>query len=79
MKGQGKIMVDQPKLIAEYNKGMGGVDILDMHLAAYRPKITSKKWWWPLFSNALNLAVVAAFKIHQRVSPLPAAKKLTHL
>ena len=24
-------------------------------------------WWWPLFANALNIAVVAAFKIHKKV------------
>ncbi|KRZ66395.1 hypothetical protein T08_3914 [Trichinella sp. T8] len=38
---------------------MGGVDILDKLLSSYRPCLRSKKWWWNLFSNALNLTVVA--------------------
>ena len=79
VKGRGKVSVDQPKLITEYNSGMGGVDLLDMQLASYRPNLTSKKWWWPLFSNALNLAIVAAFKIYKHTSPLTLEKQLSHL
>ena len=75
MKGKGKVSVDQPKVISEYNKGMGGVDLLDMLLGSYRPNLRSKKWWWPLFANALNIAVVAAFKIHQKVC----VDQLSHL
>ena len=66
VKGKGKVSVDQPKVISEYNKGMGGVDLLDMLLGSYRPNLCSKKLWWPLFSNALNIAVVATFKIHKK-------------
>ena len=65
VKRKGKVSVDQPKVISEYNKGMGGVDLLDMLLGSYRPNLRSRKWWWPLFSNALNIVVVAAFKIHK--------------
>lgn len=43
---------------------MGGVDQLDRLLSSYRPKIRGKKWWWPLFTNALNLSIVAAWRIH---------------
>ena len=62
---KGKVYVKQPKLISEYKKVIGGVDLLDMLLGSYRPNLRSKKWWWPLFSNGLNTAVVAAFKIHK--------------
>ena len=67
MKGKGKFFFDQPKFISEYNKGMGVVDLLDMLLGSYLPNPRSKKWWWPLLPNALNIAVVAAFKIHKKV------------
>ena len=40
VKGAGKVAVDQPNLIADYNSGMGGVDLLDMQLASYTPKLT---------------------------------------
>ena len=75
VKGKGKVSVDQPKVIAEYNKGIGGVDLFDMLLGSYRPNLRSKKWWWPLFANALNIAVVAAFKIHKKVC----VDQLSHL
>ena len=45
VKEKGKVSVDQPKVISEYNKGMGGVDFLDMLLGSYRPNLRSKKWW----------------------------------
>ena len=41
VKGTGKVAVDQPNLIADYNTGMRGVDLLDMQLASCRPKLTS--------------------------------------
>ena len=66
MKGKGKVSADKPKVISEYNKGMGVVDLLDMLLGSYRPNLRSKKWWWPLFVNTLNIAVVAAFKIPKK-------------
>ncbi|KRY42918.1 hypothetical protein T01_7745 [Trichinella spiralis] len=33
----------------------------NVHIAYYRPKMRSRKWWWSLFNNALNIAVVAAW------------------
>ena len=61
--------IPQPKLIASYNRGMGGVDMLDQLLAAYRPTIRGKKWWWPLFTNVLNVSVVAAWRLYQASHP----------
>lgn len=46
---------------------MGSVDLLGMLLRSYRPNLPSKNWCRPLFSNALNNAVVAAFEIHKNV------------
>lgn len=38
--------------------------MLDKLLGSYRPNLRSKKWWWNLFSNGLNMAVVAAWRLH---------------
>ena len=57
-----KVDLPQPHVVASYNKYMGGVDLLDRFLSQYRPKITGKKWWWPFFTNTLNMAVVAAWR-----------------
>ena len=60
VKGKSGTYVDQPNLVKSYNESMGGVDVMDRLLGSYRPLIRGKKWWWPLFTNALNISVVAA-------------------
>ena len=50
-----------------YNKYMGGVDLLDRFLSEYRPQLHSKKWWWCLFANFLNMSVVAAWRLHKEI------------
>lgn len=62
------IDLPQPAAVHEYNLHMGGVDILDRFMSNYRPVFRSKKWWWPLFINGLNMAVVAAWRLHVEVS-----------
>ena len=39
VKGERKVSVDQPKVISEYNKGIGSVDLLGMLLGSYRPNL----------------------------------------
>ena len=56
--------VPQPHLISTYNKGLGGVDLLDRLSASYRPSIRGKKWYWPLFTNVLNVSLVSAWRAH---------------
>lgn len=60
-----KISVNQPKLIAEYNLGMGGVDLHDQAINNYSIKFRGKKWWWPLFTAMLSSTVVNAWKLHK--------------
>ena len=76
VKNKGKVKVNQPNLIKMYNSGMGGVDTCDHLLSAYRPRLRSKKWWWNLFSHALNLSVVAAYKFYITVNR---GSKMTHI
>ena len=65
-----KKKVTQPRMIANYTAGIGGVDLCDRLLLAYRPRIKGKKWWWNLFINTINTAVVASWKIHWKVLSL---------
>ena len=67
--------VTQPKLIKQYNLGMGGVDVMDRLLGTYWPMIQGKKWHWPLVINAINVSVVAAWRIHCNAVVSP----MTHL
>lgn len=59
-----KVEIPQPHLIKKYNEGMGGVDVMDRLLGSYRPRLRSKKWWWNLFSNGLNMALIAGWLLH---------------
>jgi hypothetical protein len=75
VKGSSQVAATQPHLVKRYNDGMGGVDLMDRLLAAYRPIIRGKKWWWPLFLNVVNESVVAAWRLHCSV----ARQKMDHL
>ena len=70
-----RLKINQLHLISSYNKGMGGVDLMDRLLAAYRPSIRGKKWYWPLFTNLINITVVASWRAYNAV----ADKKKDHL
>ena len=77
VRGKGTIEVAKPNIIRLYNKGMGGVDLMDRLLGSHRPTIRAKKWWWPLMTNLLNISIVAGWKFyciqHQKDA------KITHL
>lgn len=54
---------DQPKLLKNYNHGMGGVDLHDNAAQNYYIAIRQKKWYWPLWIAMLNSAIVNAWKL----------------
>ncbi|KRZ65680.1 PiggyBac transposable element-derived protein 3 [Trichinella papuae] len=64
-----------PNLVRSYNIGIGGVDLLYRLAAAYHPIIIGKKWYWPLFINALNAATVAAWRIHHFMEKRPLSQR----
>ena len=66
-----KVKVSQPKLVGEYNAHMGGVDHADWLAAHYAIGIRGKKWYFPLITRGLQMAVVNAWLIHKRVSNAP--------
>ena len=49
------IQVPQPMMIGKYNHGMGGVDLLDNMVAAYRSSFHQKKWWYPFYRYVIVL------------------------
>ena len=58
------IQVPQPKLIAEYNGNMGSVDKMDWNVQKYRIRVRGKKWYFPLVTNAVDVALVNAHAIY---------------
>ena len=59
------VRVQQPLLINSYNKRMGGVDLHDSFVAKYRIRVKGKKWWWPLFLNAIDATLVNAWRLYR--------------
>lgn len=60
-----KVKVPQPHLFSSYNSGMGGVDLHNQTVNNYRIRIRGKKWWWPLFTQMINMTVANAWRIYQ--------------
>jgi hypothetical protein len=66
--------VVKPTAILDYNKFMGGVDLLDQLAKSYTPLRKTVKWWKKLFLHLVNLAVVNAYVVWKASGP----RKLTH-
>ena len=52
-----------PHSVAKYNKGMGGVDLLDAMVAKYRGQVRRRKWWWPIFNWFVAVTAVNAWRL----------------
>ena len=76
-----RLNIDMPNSIHIYNKHMGGVDLFDQQVSAYRIRIRSKKWWWCLFSWCVTAQVVNAWNIyrqkHNKVQLLDYAREIS--
>ncbi|KAG5869301.1 hypothetical protein JTB14_000925 [Gonioctena quinquepunctata] len=60
------IYVSRPSLITEYDRFMGGIDLLNENTARYRMSIRRKKWWWAIFTWLLDVSVVNAWNIYRQ-------------
>lgn len=61
------IQVDCPNVIREYNKHMGGVDLLDSLMGRYKIYLKSRKWYIRLFYHLIDLCTVNAWLLYKRV------------
>lgn len=55
------VKIPQPHLIAEYNKNMGGVDLMDDNISTYRINIRGKKWYMPILLWLLDVMMSNAW------------------
>ncbi|GFW21825.1 piggyBac transposable element-derived protein 3 [Trichonephila clavipes] len=53
-----KYIIDQPCLVSNYNKNMGGIDSHDWLLEKHTIKIRGKDWYWSIFTQIVDMAVV---------------------
>lgn len=64
------------RVIQQYNKHMGGVDLLDRFISDYRPCLHGKKWYWPLLSNTLVTLRFAAWRLYTELGSQPPLDQL---
>lgn len=62
------IMVNCPDIIKQYNKHMGGVDLIDSHIGRYKIMMRSKKWYMRIFYHLLDISVINAWLLYKRVN-----------
>ena len=56
-----EINTKKPRLVEDYNKYMGGVDVFDQYAASYRLLRKTKKFWKTLFYDLIEIAVINSF------------------
>lgn len=66
-KNKTRTSVPCPNIVGVYNKHMGGVDLLDAHIARYRVVMRSKKWYFKMFYHFLDVAIVNAWILYKNV------------
>ena len=60
-----------PAIIGEYNRFMGGVDLMGSHIGRGRIKMKSRKWPCRIFYHYLDLMVINAWLLYKRVIRVP--------
>nr|CAH7726573.1 unnamed protein product [Callosobruchus chinensis] len=74
-----RIEIECPKIVKEYNKHMGGVDLMDSLIGRYRIKLKSRKWYFRLFYHLLDMTIVNAWLLYRRVNALQGNAKTLNL
>lgn len=66
-KAKQQVEVDCPFIIKEYNRHMGGVDLMDSLLGRYHIRMKTNKWTNRLFFDLLDVAMVNAYILYHRL------------
>lgn len=64
-----KISVIRPLIIGEYNKYMGGTDLMNRNISTYTIGIRGKKRWWPIFTWLIDVCINNAWILHKKKKP----------
>ncbi|KAG5867363.1 hypothetical protein JTB14_008415 [Gonioctena quinquepunctata] len=66
------VMIPRPEFVAAYNRNMGGTDLMEQGIANYRINIRGKKWYWPIFTWLIDVAVHNAWYLSRKNVKSPA-------
>lgn len=61
------IDIDRPFVVGEYNRHMGGVDLIDSIMGRYKILLRSKRWQVRMFYHFLDLTLANAWLLYKRV------------
>ena len=62
-----RIAIEFPSLLEDYNKHMGGTDMMDQQISAYRIGIKKKKFYFSIFSWCLTSTVFNAWCLYKKL------------
>ena len=65
--GSKKVNVSFPMSIQHYNKHMGGTDLTNQNMNAYRVGIRGKKWWRSVFTWLLDSSLQNAWQLYRGI------------
>lgn len=59
--------IDCPHIIKEYNRHMGGVDLIDGLIGRYHIRMKTRKWTNRIFYHLIDVAMVNAYILYHRL------------
>lgn len=59
--------VSCPQIVKDYNKNMGGVDLLDSSMSRHKITLKSRKWTNRLFYHLLDMTCINAWILYKRI------------
>ena len=62
---KGKMDIEIPRLIDDYNHWMGGVDLSDQHISYYHPNLRCRRNWIPMFIQMMSIIRSNAYIVHK--------------
>lgn len=66
--GKQNISVERPFVVEEYNRHMGGVDLLDCVMGHYKIKLRSKRWYLRIFYHFLDITMCNSWLLYRRIT-----------
>lgn len=60
------IEVQRPSIVGEYNRHMGGIDLLDFLMSRYKISMKSKKWYIKLFYSFCDMIMVMSWLLYKK-------------
>nr|CAH7765175.1 unnamed protein product [Callosobruchus chinensis] len=65
-----KIEIPCPNIVKQYNRHMGGVDLMDMLVSLYRTRLKSRRWYLSIFAQMVDLCINNAWLLYRREKQL---------